>query len=114
LRFLSELEGLRGGGLTMRTPEGAQHRFGEAQGPQTDLHLRDWSLLPALAVSGDIALGEGYVAGLWDSEDPEALLHLLLRNSEGLSRYGSQSPMARLALTLSDRLLRPNSLRGAA
>lgn len=114
LQFLSELEGLRGGGLTLRTPEGERHSFGEATGPQTDLHLRDWSLLPALAVSGDIALGEGYVAGLWDSEDPEALLQLLIRNSDGLSRYARQSPLTRLALTLSDRMLRPNSLRGAA
>lgn len=112
LQFLQDLEGLRGGRLLLRTPEGAIHHFGDA-GPEVDLHLRDWSLLPALAVRGDIALGEGYVAGQWQTETLEPLLQLLIRNADQLEGYATQSPLARLKLRLADRLLRANSLRGA-
>lgn len=112
-RFMRDLERIKGGRLTLRTPEGRTHHFGN-EGPEVEMHLRDWRLLPALAARGDIALGEGYVAGLWDSETLEPLLQLLIRNIDALEAYGSQSRLARLKLRLIDRVLRNNSLKGAS
>lgn len=113
MRLLQDLEMIQGGRLTLRTPEGHIHRFGDS-GPEVDMHLRDWRLLPALAVRGDIALGEGYVAGLWDSQTLEPLLQLLIRNSDTLNAYSSQTGLARLKLLMVDRVLRSNSLKGAS
>lgn len=112
-RFLQDLEAIEGGRLTLRTPEGHIHHFGDT-GPEVELHLRDWRLLPALAARGDIALGEGYVAGLWNSQTLEPLLQLLIRNSDALEPYGTQSGPARLKLRLIDRVLRSNTLKGAS
>ena len=112
-RFMRDLETIKGGRLALRTPEGRTHHFG-SEGPEVEMHLRDWRLLPALAARGDVALGEGYVAGLWDSETLEPLLQLLIRNIDALEAYGSQSRFARLKLRLIDRVLRNNSLKGAS
>lgn len=112
-RFLQDLEMIQGGRLTLRTPEGDIHHFGHA-GPEVEMHLRDWRVLPALAARGDIGLGETYVAGLWDSQTLEPLLQMLIRNSDALEAYGRQSDLARLKLRLVDRVLRKNSLKGAS
>lgn len=112
-RFMRDLEAIDGGILALRTPEGRTHYFGNG-GPEVEMHLRDWRLLPALAARGDLALGEGYVAGLWDSQTLEPLLHLLIHNSHALEDYGSQSRLSRLKLRLIDRVLRSNSLKGAS
>lgn len=78
-RFLSALEGIGDGILTLTTPEGTRHRFGSA-GPEADLQIRDWRLLPRLALRGDVGLGEGWIAGEWHSETLEGTLSLALRN----------------------------------
>ena len=111
-RFLAELEHITGGTLALTTPDGRTLRFGD--GPEVGITLRDWALLPSLAARGDIALGEGYAAGLWQTDDLEAALILLLRNAESLPRFARQSPLARAGLTAADRLLRANSLQGAS
>jgi cyclopropane-fatty-acyl-phospholipid synthase len=112
-RFLSTLEGLAEGQLTLTTPEGEVLRFGSA-GPEADLHIRDWALLPLLLSRGEVGLGEGYVAGLWDTGSIEALTALALRNLGHLDSYASPGPWARFKMNLLGRVLRPNSLRGAS
>lgn len=112
-RFLSDLERLRGGHLHLRTPEGDWLSFGDSDGPTASLELNDWALLPALALRGDIALGEAYVEGQWQSEDLGTLLSLLLRNLDNLGDWGGQSAFARLKLQLADRVLRANTRRGS-
>lgn len=113
-RFLTSLESLQGGSLTLTTPEGAVHRFGDAGGPEADLSFKDWSVLPALAARGDVGFGEAWIAGLWESESLEALLTLALRNADPLAGWSEAGPLSRVAMRLGDRLLRRNSLRGSA
>ena len=48
-RFLSALEEIGDGIVTLTTPEGTRHRFGTA-GPEADLQIRNWRLLPRLAL----------------------------------------------------------------
>lgn len=111
-RFLTALEGIRHGRLVLTTPEGHRHRFGFA-GPEAEIHISDWALLPALARRGDVGFGESHLAGHWDSPDLEALLSLVLRNLDHLGGQGRQGWLSSLGFRLSDRL-RANSVSGSA
>lgn len=111
-RFLSSLESIRQGRLTLTTPEGHRHRFG-SEGPEAEIHISDWALLSALARRGDVGFGESHVMGHWDSPDLEALLSLAIRNLDHLGAQGRQGLLAGLRLRLTDRL-RSNSIAGSA
>lgn len=110
-RFLAALEPIRHGQLRLTTPEGV-HRFGDT-GPEADMTIRDWAVLPALLARGDVGLGESWIAGHWHSDDLEALLTLALRNLDQFPDYANPRPLGRLRFLLLDRVLRANSLRGA-
>lgn len=111
-RFLSALEGITDGILTLTTPEGTRHRFGSS-GPEADLQIRDWRLLPRLALRGDVGLGEGWIAGDWHSETLERTLSLALRNLGLRTGWGEPGRLQAMRMRLVDRLVRPNSLRGS-
>lgn len=111
-RFLSALEGISDGILTLTTPEGTRHRFGSS-GPEADLQIRDWRLLPRLALRGDVGLGEGWIAGDWHSETLERTLSLALRNLSLRTGWGEPGRLQAMRMRLVDRLVRPNSLRGS-
>jgi len=64
-------------------------------------------------IAGDIALGEEYVDGAWDTDDIEMLVSLFLINEEALEKYARGSLISRLALMIQDRIVRRNSVRGA-
>ena len=111
-RFFSALEGIGEGVLNLTTPEGTHHRFGAA-GPEADLQIRDWRLLPRLALRGDVGLGEGWIAGDWHSETLEGTLSLALRNLGLRAEWGDPGPLNNMRMRLVDRLVRLNSLRGS-
>lgn len=111
-RFLSALERISDGILTLTTPEGTRHRFGST-GPEADLQIRDWRLLPRLALRGDVGLGEGWIAGDWHSETLERTLSLALRNLGLRTGWGEPGRLQAMQMRLVDRLVRPNSLRGS-
>ena len=113
-RFLATLEGLRHGRLHLTTPEGEVHVFGEPGGIEADMHLRDWSVLPALATRGDVGLGETWIAGLWQTSSLEALLTLACRNIDHLEGWSEPGLLARIRMRIVDRVLRANSLRGSS
>ncbi|PTQ75855.1 SAM-dependent methyltransferase [Celeribacter persicus] len=112
-RFLSALEGIDHGRLTLITPEGVRHRFG-TEGPEADLHIRDWRMLQRLALRGDVGLGEGWIAGDWHSTRLEDVLKIALKNLGGLSRWGEPGRLQGAGMRLVDRIVRLNSLRGSA
>ncbi|WP_460275346.1 class I SAM-dependent methyltransferase [Celeribacter sp. ULVN23_4] len=112
-RFLTALEGIDYGRLTLITPEGEQYRFG-SDGPEVDLHIRDWKLLPRLALRGDVGLGEGWIAGEWQSSRLEDVLKLALKNLSRLSHWGEPGRIQSAGMRLVDRIVRLNSLRGSA
>lgn len=112
-RFLQTLEGLTYGRLHLTTPEGTQHHFGQS-GPQAQITIHDWALLPALLARGDVGFGEGYIKGQWQTEGLETLLTLALRNIDTLQGFGQPGPLSALKFRLTDRLLRANSLRGSS
>lgn len=113
-RFLTALEVIEGGRLRLTTPEGTLHHFGTGDGPEVEMHLRDWSVLTALLARGDVGLGETFIAGLWDTPTLEPLLVLALRNEHRLATWAKPGLLARLGMRLTDRVLRANSLRGSS
>lgn len=83
-------EGLRGGLLEVRLPDGSCALFGEGE-PAATLWVQDEALFSRVLSRGDIGLAESYLDGEWDSPDLTALLSFLARNREPLRRalYGA-------------------------
>ncbi len=101
------------GRLHLKTPDGQTYDFGTT-GPQADMDIRDWSVIPAMAARGDVGLGETYVAGLWETSSIEALVSVALRNLDTFEGFANPSKLNRLKFLVVDRLLRANSVRGAS
>ena len=87
---LGLLEGLRGGLLEVRLPDGTNHLFGAGESVAT-LQVADEAVFCAVLARGDIGFGEAYVDGQWDTPDLTGLLTLLANNREVLKKalYGS-------------------------
>lgn len=111
--FLSCCEGMRQGTLYLVTPEGEKHVFGDG-GPEAEMRLHDWSVVPAMAARGDVGLGETYVEGLWDTPSIENLTAVALRNLDNFEQFAHPSPWNTLRYRVVDRIMRANSRRGAA
>ena len=112
LRFLER--GLEHGQLTLTEPDGRTRVFGgRSPGPPADMTIRDWRVLRAVLMKGDIGLGESYMAGWWDSSDLVALSSILVRNTGKLGKLAWGSPWFQFAATLRHRLLRRNSIQGS-
>ncbi|MCB1332229.1 MAG: class I SAM-dependent methyltransferase [Roseivivax sp.] len=112
-KFLSTCAHLAEGRLTLRTPDGATYRFGTS-GPEAEMTVRDWAVVPALAARGHVGLGETYVQGLWDTPCLETLLALAIRNRHRLGALEQASAVNRMKYRLIDTVLRANSRRGSA
>ena len=112
--WLEALSHLEFGTLDFVTPNGEVHI---AKGPQPGPHARfaihDWNVLSRIMARGDIALGEEYIAGAWETDDVEKLVTLFLMNMEALDKYANGNLLTRLALMIQDRFVRRNSLDGA-
>jgi cyclopropane-fatty-acyl-phospholipid synthase len=83
---LLALTRLRGGELTMVTPNGERLVFGEGAA-KAALHVHDYRLLKRVMKKGDIGFAESYVEGEWSAPDLAATLTLLASNAEQIMRY---------------------------
>ncbi|HJV25145.1 MAG TPA: cyclopropane-fatty-acyl-phospholipid synthase family protein [Aromatoleum sp.] len=88
------LDGLRGGRLDVRLPDGSSALFGDGEHVAV-LQVHDEALFGRVLARGDIGFAEAYLDGLWDSPDLTAVLTLLAANREVLKRaiYGSWRPL---------------------
>jgi len=113
-KFLKTLERLPCGTLTLVTPEGKTHVFaGKQNGPIANLTLHNWSVMRNAMQRGDIALGEDYIAGLWQSDSIEALFSLFLINMDALDDYAHGDWLSRIGFLIYNRFVRRNSKRGS-
>ena len=95
-------EGIEGGTLAVRTPDGAELRFGS--GPSVHMTIDDNRLFRRLATRPRLGLGESYQAGEWRSDDLPALLELLARNAgRAAARHPRLGRLARLTPRLNRR-----------
>ncbi len=88
---LHALEGIEGGTIELRLPDGAVHRFGA--GPPVAVEVTSRDLFRRLLWRPRLGLGESYVAGDWRSDDPPWLFELLIRR---VDRWRAESRLARL------------------
>jgi cyclopropane-fatty-acyl-phospholipid synthase len=113
-RWLEALARLEFGTLEFVAPNGEVHiAKGRHPGPHARFAIHDWNVLARVLARGDIALGEEYIAGAWETDDIERLVTLFLMNMAALEKYANGNLLSRLALMIQDRFLRRNSLGGA-
>ena len=111
-RWREALSRLEFGTLDFVAPNGEMETVrGRLPGPQARFVIHEWDVLRRIMSRGDIALGEEYVDGAWDTDDIEKLVSLFLMNA--LGEYASGSLFNRLALMIQDRIVRRNSVSGA-
>lgn len=113
-RFLKTLERLPCGSLMLTAPDGTQHHFkGLKEGPTANFILHDWSVMRRAMLRGDIALGEDYIAGLWDTDSIESLFSLFLVNMDALDDYAHGDWWRRIGFNIYNRILRRNNRKGS-
>ncbi len=113
LAFHGALRRLRGGRLELVEPGGDTHRFGD---PDADLAARLEVHSPSFyraVLGGSVGLGEAYRDGVWDCDDPVALIRIAARNMGTLDRWHRRlhlmiSPLERTLWRV------PRNSRGAA
>jgi cyclopropane-fatty-acyl-phospholipid synthase len=87
LAFIGALRRLRGGFLELVEPDGRTRRFGD---PRADLSAQIEVHSPGFyraVLGGSIGLGEAYRDGIWDTDDPVALIRIACRNMRALDRW---------------------------
>jgi cyclopropane-fatty-acyl-phospholipid synthase len=85
---------LRGGALELELPDGSTRRFGSGAALAVRVHRED--VFGRIARRGATGLGEAYVAGDWDADDPARVLELLVRNAEPAAERLPGSLLVRL------------------
>lgn len=79
------LGGLKHGRITATLPDRSRHEFGsDTQGAHAHIDIHDMAICGQILTGGDVAFGEGYFNGAWDSPDLVALLTLLAKNQNEL------------------------------
>ncbi|HDR9162977.1 TPA: class I SAM-dependent methyltransferase [Burkholderia vietnamiensis] len=111
--FIALLRRIHDGHLTLVTPEGAQHVFGDPhRQPAATLQIRDWRACRAILRAGDIGFADAYRAGWVDTPDPVALLRVAIRNQPVIAKTVTGGPFARAWYALRHRL-RANTRAGS-
>ncbi len=114
--FFEALEkGIIKGQVELITPDGHHHIFGEPEAEKKAVwRLHSWAVVDAIAKRGDIGLGESYVAQLWEADDLEALLHILISNFETIRSFGEGSKLRQFLFYLYNSFVKRNSVAGSA
>jgi cyclopropane-fatty-acyl-phospholipid synthase len=111
--FLALLRRIRHGHLSLTTPDGRQHVFGDLRdGAGATLHLHDWRACGAILHAGDIGFAQALREQWLDSPDLVALLRLAIRNEAAVATTLHGGTLARLWFGLRHRL-RPNTREGS-
>lgn len=113
-QLLQNFEHIEFGSLKITTPEGKVMFFrGPKEGAHATFVLHDWKAVNNALARGDIALGEDYIAGLWDTDSIEALFTVFLSNLHSLGVYAHGNFFQRLGFNVLNRILRRNSKSGS-
>ena len=99
------------GSLTFVLPSGREVTIaGPAPGPDGRLIIHDFRFVTRVLRGADIGLGEGYMAGEWDTPDLSALLEACTLNFDQLGKLVAGNPWVRLVNVIAHALNR-NSKR---
>ncbi|MGE0742607.1 MAG: class I SAM-dependent methyltransferase [Hyphomonadaceae bacterium] len=103
---------VRDGAIVAELPDGRRLSFGDANGPQIDLRIRDYRFAQRVLKNGDIGFAEGWIAREWETDDLSGLLTLLANNIERVRRVFEGSVLGK-ALNWMRHLSRDNTRSGA-
>ena len=74
------------GRLTLTLPDGTQETFeGREDGPHAHITVRDERVFARLLLAGELALGETFMEGMWDTDDLTSMLVLGIINRQNAS-----------------------------
>lgn len=86
------------GRLTLLFPSGEGLVFqGAEAGPEATLKINDFRFIRRALSGGDVGLGEGYMAGEWETPDLTALLMFFAENLEARPDMVAGGPLTRFA-----------------
>ncbi|HEY5238055.1 MAG TPA: cyclopropane-fatty-acyl-phospholipid synthase family protein [Rhizomicrobium sp.] len=113
-RWLEAISRLEFGTLEFVAPDGTETIVrGPRPGPRGRFVIHEWDVLRRTIARGDIALGEDYIAGAWETDSIEALISVFLLNLDYLEGFAHGNLFNRLLLTLHNKLVRRNSISGS-
>ena len=108
------LNDLACGKLEFIAPNGERHvAKGRKDGPAAIFQIHEWDVLRRVMAKGDVALGEDYIAGAWETDDIERLISLFLLNMDEFDKFANGNLANRLAMVLNNTLVRRNSISGS-
>ena len=87
-RFFKKLDNVQYGRMELMTPDGRTRTFeGGQPGPNAQIHLKNWDVLPNLAAKGDLGFAQDYQAGNWDTDDLQSVMSFALANGDVMEKY---------------------------
>jgi cyclopropane-fatty-acyl-phospholipid synthase len=82
------LEKIEFGSLEIKLPNGNKMKFKSPNnGVEANIAIRDWSVIDSALIGGDIAFGESYIRGEWDTDNLPNLLTFFTINSKELEIF---------------------------
>jgi cyclopropane-fatty-acyl-phospholipid synthase len=113
-RVLKLFVRLRHGCLHVRLPERRVLTYGHPDaGRDAALEVRNLDFFRRVALGGDVAFGETYMEGLWDSPDLTALIRLIIENRPWLDPAGIRPAWPARAAHRLRHLARANTRAGS-
>ena len=108
--LLQALRGLRTGTLRLYLPDGSEVFYlGTNAGPHASIRFHDWKAMDRMAGEGEVAWGEDFTQGLWETADLGKLMQFAAQNAGIFHAATGASPFSKLA-----RFARRKLLPGAA
>lgn len=88
-KFLTALQKVKYGSITVRLPDGEEQVFNGGQsGFSADITLNDMRVVLNAIIKGDVGFAADYRDGYWTTTDLKALLNFFLQNEEIFKQYG--------------------------
>lgn len=107
------LENISMGSIILTTPDGKTHHYaGKESGPNADLKIIDWRVIPALSAKGDIGLTLAYREGWWDSKSLVDLFTFAIENHNTLAKWTHGNVFSQMSARVV-YALRQNSIKGS-
>lgn len=112
-RVLSRLASIEQGGLTIRDADG-EYVLGRSDDPlHATVIIRDLRFWRLMASGGSVGAGEAWMASLWDSPDPVAVVRVLARNRQVLDEMETVAARVTNVLLGLWHAFNRNSLQGS-
>lgn len=113
-QWYAALKRIHTGTFTFIAPDGSRSVFeGHHPGPAADFAISSWEVIRHIAARGDVALGEDYVAGLWETQEIEPLFTLFLLNMDAFEGFADGNIFHRSLLALHNKVVRRNNRKGS-